>query len=72
MPAMTLIPSPMPNAEQQIQLATDELIATAQALIRLEAPTLSPEALHAWLLSPEEPLPFPAGDEKPSEETLTT
>lgn len=69
---MPPVPFPTPNAEQQAQLATDELIATAQALIRLEAPTLSPEALHAWLLSPEEPLPFPAGDEKPSEGTLTT
>ena len=72
MPAMTLIPSPMPNAEQQAQLATDELIATAQALIRLEAPTLSPEALHAWLLSPKEPPLFPAGDERSSKGTLTT
>ena len=33
MPAMTLILSPMPNTEQQAQLATDELIATAQALM---------------------------------------
>lgn len=59
MPAMTLIPSPMPNTEQQVQLATDELIATAQALITLGAPTLSPETLHEWLDSPEELLGFP-------------
>ena len=62
MPAMTLIPSPMPNTEQQTQLATDELIATAQALITLGAPTLSPETLHEWLDSPEEPSGFPTND----------
>jgi hypothetical protein len=43
---MTITPSSMPNAEQQAQLATDELIATAQTLIDLGAPTLSPEAFH--------------------------
>ncbi len=62
--AMTLTPSPMPNAEQQVQLITDELIATAQALIDLGAPTLSPEALHEWLESPEELLGFPTHDGK--------
>ena len=62
MPTMTLIPSPMPNTEQQAQLATDELIATAQALISLGAPTLSPETLHEWLDSPEELLGFPTND----------
>lgn len=62
MPAMTLIHSPMPNTEQQVQLATDELIATAQALITLGAPTLSPETLHEWLDSPEELLGFPTND----------
>lgn len=62
MPAMNLIHSPMPNTEQQVQLATDELIATAQALITLGAPTLSPETLHEWLDSPEELLGFPTND----------
>ena len=65
MPAMTLIPSPMPNTEQQAQLATDELIATAQALITLGAPTLSPETLHEWLDSPKELLGFPTNDGTP-------
>ena len=65
MPAMTLIPSPMPNTEQQAQLATDELIATAQALITLGAPTLSPETLHEWMDSPEELLGFPTNDGTP-------
>ena len=49
---------PPPSTEQQVQLATDELIATAQALITLGAPTLSPETLHEWLDSPEELLGF--------------
>lgn len=62
MPAMTLIPSPMPNNEQQAQLASDELIATAQALITLGAPTVSPETLHEWLGSPEELLGFPTNN----------
>lgn len=65
MPAMTLTPSPMPNAEQQAQLATDELIATAQALIDLGAPTLSPEAFHEWLSSPEELLGIPPNGRTP-------
>lgn len=65
MPTMTLIPSPMPNTEQQAQLATDELIATAQALISLGAPTLSPETLHEWLDSPEEFSGFPTNDGTP-------
>jgi len=65
MPAMTLITSPMPNAKQQAQLATDELIATAQALITLGAPTLSPETFHEWLDSPEELLGFPTNDGTP-------
>lgn len=59
---MTLIPSPMPNTEQQAQVATDELITTAQALIHLGAPTVSPEAFHEWLTSPEELLGFPTND----------
>ena len=53
---------PPPSAEQQALLATDELIATAQALITLGAPTLSPETLHEWLDSPEELLGFPTND----------
>ena len=65
MPAMTLIPSPMPNTEQQAQLATDELITTAQALIHLGAPTVSPETLHEWLDSPEELLGFPTNNGTP-------
>lgn len=65
MPAMTLIPSPMPNTEQQALLATDELITTAQALIHLGAPTLSHEAFHEWLDSPEEVLGFPTNGGTP-------
>lgn len=61
--------SPPPNAEQQARLATQELIATAQALINLGAPTLSPEALHEWLLSPEELTLFPVGEGNPNEGT---
>ena len=48
--------------QQQAQLATDELIATAQALITLGAPTLSPETLHEWLDSPEKLLGFPTNN----------
>lgn len=53
---------PPPSTEKQARLATDELIATAHALISLEAPTLSPEALHGWLHSPEE-LPLNSTDD---------
>jgi hypothetical protein len=55
---------PPPSTEQQVQLAIDELIATAQALINLGAPTLSPETLHEWLDSPDELLGFPTKDRK--------
>lgn len=65
MPTMPLINSPTLNTEQKAQLATDELIATAQALITLGAPTLSPETLHEWLDSPEELSGFPTNDEMP-------
>lgn len=65
MPAMTLTPSPMPNTEPQVQLATDELIGTSQALIDLGAPTVSPETLHEWPDSPEELLGFPTHDGAP-------
>lgn len=62
------LPTP-PSAEQQALLATDELIATAQALINLGARTLSPEALHECLLSPEEFTLIPARDGNPNEGT---
>lgn len=61
---MILTPSPMSNTEQQAQLATDELIATAQALIDLGAPTVSPEAFHGWLGYHEDLGGFPTNDWK--------
>lgn len=58
-----------PSAEHLTIFATQELIATAQALINLGAPTLSREALHEWLLSPEEFTFLPVGEGNPNEGT---
>ena len=56
----------------QERRATQELIETAQALITLGAPTMSPEAFHDWLDAPEEFALFPTGADHTNEDFSKT